>query len=85
MIFIWASSTLLVKICLGFDWKTSMIIAGCVTPTDPMLANSIVKGVFADRHIPLRLRNLISAESAANGGLGLMLLFLPFFYMDMKI
>lgn len=38
------------------------MIAACFTPTDPVLCNSIVQGKFAEKHIPVHLRNLISCE-----------------------
>ncbi len=47
-----------------------------VTPTDPVLANSIIKGRFAEQYIAPHLRNLISAESGANDGFGYPFLFL---------
>ncbi|KAJ1339467.1 hypothetical protein BSLG_005910 [Batrachochytrium salamandrivorans] len=58
-------------------WQLALVIAGCITPTDPVLANSIVKGKFAEKHIPYHVRLLISAESAINDGLGVPLVFLP--------
>lgn len=42
------------------------MIGALLSPTDPVLANSIVKGRFAESHVPLYLRTLLSAESAAN-------------------
>ena len=33
-----------------------------MTPTDPVLANSIVNGRFADLHIHLNIRRLLSGE-----------------------
>ncbi|KAL2919230.1 Na+/H+ antiporter [Polyrhizophydium stewartii] len=79
MIYMWLSSALIVWAVFGFDWAFSLVLAGCVTPTDPVLANSIVKGKFAEKHIPYHVRLLISAESAANDGLGLPLVFLPLY------
>lgn len=38
------------------------MIAACFTPTDPVLCISIVQGKFAEKHIPLRLRNMIQGE-----------------------
>jgi NhaP-type Na+/H+ or K+/H+ antiporter len=55
-------------------------LAACTTPTDPVLANSIVNGRFADLHIHLRLRQLLSGESAANDGIAL-----PFFYLGVYL
>lgn len=41
----------------------SLVIASCVTPTDPVLANAICKGRFAEEHVPPNVRNLISKRS----------------------
>ncbi|KAH6907290.1 Sodium/hydrogen exchanger family-domain-containing protein [Coprinopsis sp. MPI-PUGE-AT-0042] len=47
--------------CLG--------ISACLTPTDPIICAAIVGGKFARKHVPLNLRQILSAESAANDGL----------------
>lgn len=46
------------------------------TATDPVLANSITKGRFAESHVPRHVRDIIVAESGANDGLGV-----PFIYV----
>lgn len=48
----------------------ALCISACVTPTDPILANSIVKGRYAEKYVPKGVRDIISAESGANDGLG---------------
>ncbi|KAI8867515.1 hypothetical protein GQ42DRAFT_55122 [Ramicandelaber brevisporus] len=48
----------------------ALLISGCIAPTDPVLSNSIVKGHFAERYVPTHVRDIISAESGANDGLG---------------
>lgn len=73
----WGVSTVIMKFTLQLDWTNAMIIAACTTPTDPVLANTIVKGLFADTHIAENLRNLLAGESAANDGLGLPLVLFP--------
>lgn len=55
--------------------------SACVAPTDPILANSIVKGRFAEKFVPVAVRDIISAESGANDGLGYPFLFLPIYIM----
>ena len=55
-------------------------MGACVTATDPVLASSVVgKGKFAKR-VPGHLRNLLSAESAANDGMAI-----PFLYLALYI
>lgn len=60
----------------------AMAVGACVTPTDPVLANNIVKGKFADKNIPVELQRIISAESGANDGLGYPFLFLPLYLIQ---
>ena len=57
----------------------ALAVGACVTPTDPVLSNSIVKGKFADKSIPKKLQRLITAESGANDGLGYPFLFLALY------
>jgi NhaP-type Na+/H+ or K+/H+ antiporter len=57
----------------------AMAIGACITPTDPVLSNTIVKGRWADKHVPSDMAQLISAESGANDGLGYPFLFLALY------
>lgn len=63
----------------GLNFVGALAVGACVTPTDPVLSNSIVKGKFADKNIPKELAKLIIAESGANDGLGYPFLFLPLY------
>ena len=69
MLYMWAVSALIVHYILQRPWIEALIIAACMAPTDPILANSIVSGRFADMHIPVAIRQLLSAESAINDGI----------------
>lgn len=60
----------------------ALAVGACVTPTDPVLSNSIVKGKFADKNIPKELQKIIVAESGANDGLGYPFLFLPLYIIQ---
>ncbi|KAM5543252.1 hypothetical protein V8D89_003126 [Ganoderma adspersum] len=53
----------------NLNFVSSMVIAACLTPTDPIISAAIVGGKFATKHVPLNLRRVLSAESAANDGL----------------
>ncbi|KAK7460476.1 hypothetical protein VKT23_009197 [Stygiomarasmius scandens] len=46
-----------------------LAISACLTPTDPIISAAIVGGKFAIKHVPINLRQMLSAESAANDGL----------------
>lgn len=62
------------------SWLDSLVIAACVTATDPVLASSVVgKGKFAKR-VPKHLRDLLSAESGCNDGMAF-----PFIYLSLYL
>jgi len=60
----------------------ALAVGACVTPTDPVLSNVIVKGKFADHNIPKELQNLIIGESGANDGFGYPFLFLALYLIQ---
>ena len=47
----------------------ALLLGAIVTPTDPVLAATVVTGPVAEKNLPERLRHLVFAESAANDGL----------------
>ena len=76
----WIVTSLLVwALVPNFSFLHALAVGACVTPTDPVLSNSIVKGKFADKNIPKELQKIIIAESGANDGLGYPFLFLPLY------
>ncbi|KAK3837475.1 MAG: Sodium/hydrogen exchanger family-domain-containing protein [Linnemannia gamsii] len=82
MCLMFGTSALLVWALIpNLSFIESMAIAACVTPTDPVLSNSVVKGRFAEKHVPPRIRYLLSAESGINDGMGLPFLFLALYLM----
>ncbi|KAL5040142.1 Na+/H+ antiporter [Batrachochytrium dendrobatidis] len=84
MLYMWLMSALAIWVVCGVPWQLALIIAGCLTPTDPVLANSIVKGKFAEKHIPYHVRLLLSAESGSNDGFGAPLVFFPVYIWRMS-
>ena len=76
----WICTSLLVwALVPDINFLFALAVGACVTPTDPILSNSIVKGKFADKNIPRELQKIIIAESGANDGLGYPFLFLPLY------
>ncbi|RXW25610.1 hypothetical protein EST38_g247 [Candolleomyces aberdarensis] len=53
----------------GLSFVSCLAISACLTPTDPIICAAIVGGNYARKHVPLDLRQILSAESAANDGL----------------
>lgn len=80
MIFMWLVTSLLIwGFVPNLPFLHALAVGACVTPTDPILSNSIVKGKFADQNIPRELQKMIIAESGANDGLAYPFLFLPLY------
>ena len=73
-LFVWA----MIK---DLSYLEALCIAAAVTPTDPVLANSITSGRFAEEHVEERVRHIILAESGANDGLGFPFLFLAVYLL----
>lgn len=69
MLGMWLMSSALAGWLLGLPLWTALLLGAVITPTDPVVASSIVTGKFAKEHLPLRLRDTISFESGANDGL----------------
>ena len=73
----WVAGGLLVYLILGVPFWVAVLIGAIVTPTDPVVASSIVAGGVAERNLPARLRHTISSESGFNDGLALPFVVLP--------
>lgn len=63
----------------GLDFSGSLLMGACITATDPVLAQSVVSGTFAQR-VPGHLRNLLSCESGCNDGLAF-----PFIFLSLNL
>lgn len=70
-------------ICAGFcallfktDIATSLTVAACLTPTDPVLAASILSNSQFSQRIPKRIKDMLAAESGCNDGVSF-----PFLYV----
>ncbi|KAJ1659870.1 Na+/H+ antiporter [Dispira simplex] len=77
----WAISGVIIHLVFQLPWLDSFLIASCVAPTDPILANSVIKGRFAEKRVPRNIRNILAAESGSNDGLGFPFLYLILYLM----
>jgi NhaP-type Na+/H+ or K+/H+ antiporter len=78
MLFMWFSSWGFVQACFPhLSTVEAALIGAMLAPTDPVLASSIVRGHESGAGVPTSLKELIIAESAANDGLALPLVYLP--------
>ncbi len=73
----WAASSLLVGLLLGLDPLPAFLLGAVLAPIDPILAASVSTGRVARENLPERIRHLLTGESSARHGLGLVFVMLP--------
>ncbi|KAK0559941.1 hypothetical protein OC844_004081 [Tilletia horrida] len=64
----------------GLDFLDSLVVAACVTPTDPILAQAVIGGPWAEKHVPAHLRHMLACESGCNDGAAF-----PFLYLALYL
>lgn len=62
-------------------WVEALVIAGCVTATDPVLASAVLSGPGFAKSLPSHLVHILSAESASNDGMALPFVLLPVYVL----
>lgn len=63
------AGALMYAIIPGLEFLPALVLAAGVTPTDPILASSVVgKGKYAQEHVPSHIRHILQAESGCNDG-----------------
>lgn len=82
MIGMWLVSGALVYALLDVPLLIALLIGAIITPTDPVLAGTLVVGNAAEQHIPTAIRNLLTGESGANDGLAYLFVFLPILLLE---
>lgn len=81
MLFMWLFSTLLFWMIFRLPFTLSALIGAIITPTDPVIASSIVSGTFARNHLSKKIRYTLSFESGSNDGLAYPLVALPLLFL----
>ncbi len=82
MVLMFVASGLLAYAILGVSFWAAMLIGAVVTPTDPVVASSIVQGQVAENNLPSRIRHLLSGESGSNDGLAYPFVFLAILMIE---
>ncbi len=77
MVAMWAVSTLGAWLLLGLPFWVAALIGAIVTPTDPVVASTLVTGRLAEGNLPRWVRRTLQLESGANDGLALAFVLLP--------
>ncbi|OAV88514.1 hypothetical protein PTTG_02562 [Puccinia triticina 1-1 BBBD Race 1] len=83
MLFGWLiSAALIYALVPALTFVQALVISAAVTPTDPVLAPSVVgKSKSAQKHVPAHLRYLLQAESGCNDGAAFPFLYLAIFLL----
>ncbi|KAF2759304.1 Na(+)/H(+) antiporter 2 [Pseudovirgaria hyperparasitica] len=76
----WLICAVFVALLFGTDIPTALTVAACLTPTDPVLASSILAHSQFSERVPKRLRLLLQAESGCNDGISF-----PFLYVGLSL
>ena len=79
----WLCSSLLTGWLLGLPLGAALLIGAVVTPTDPVVASTLVTGPVAKENLPAYLRHIISSESGANDGLTFVFVMLAVFLLTL--
>ena len=66
MTFGWLICAVFVYFIFETDVATALTVAACLTPTDPVLAASILSNSQFSNRVPKRLKDLLSCESGCN-------------------
>jgi sodium/hydrogen antiporter len=73
----WLATSAVSWLLVGLPLLMAVLLGAILTPTDPIVASTIVVGDFVERRVPLRLRRAISAESGFNDGLAVPFVLAP--------
>jgi NhaP-type Na+/H+ or K+/H+ antiporter len=80
MTFGWIVCAAFIYLIFRTDISTALVISAYLTPTDPVLAASVLSNSQFSTRVPQRIRLLLSAESGCNDGVSF-----PFIYVRLSI
>lgn len=80
MSFGWLVCAAFVKFIFGLHFAGALVVAACLTPTDPVLAASILSNSQFSHRVPKRIKDILSAESGCNDGISF-----PFLYIGLTL
>nr|POF01376.1 na(+)/h(+) antiporter 1 [Quercus suber] len=82
MTFGWVTCALFVYLLFQTSIATALTIAACLTPTDPILAASILANSQFSQRVPKRIKDMLSAESGCNDGVSFPFLYIGVFLLQ---
>ncbi|KAK1070820.1 hypothetical protein LTR12_009969 [Friedmanniomyces endolithicus] len=81
MTFGWLICAAFIALLFKVDFATALTVAACLTPTDPVLASSILSNSQFSERVPKRIKDMLSAESGCNDGVSFPFLYAGIFAM----
>lgn len=77
MVGMWLMTSVGAWLLLDVELWIALLIGAILTPTDPVVASSLVTGRLAEANLPRRLRRSLQLEAGANDGLALVFVLIP--------
>ena len=77
MLGMWLATSLGAWLLLDVEPWVALLLGGILTPTDPVVASSLVTGRLAEANLPRWLRRSLQLEAGANDGLALVFVLVP--------
>lgn len=77
MVGMWLLTSLGAWLVLGLPLWVALLLGAILTPTDPVVASTLVTGRLAEANLPRWLRRSLQLEAGANDGLALVFVLVP--------
>ncbi|MFP5362914.1 MAG: cation:proton antiporter [Thermoleophilia bacterium] len=77
MVGMWLLTSLGAWLVLGLPLWLGLLLGAILTPTDPVVASTLVTGRLAEANLPRWLRRSLQLEAGANDGLALVFVLVP--------
>jgi sodium/hydrogen antiporter len=78
----WVVTGLGAWLLLDVPFWVGALIGAILTPTDPVIASTVVAGDMAEENLPRKLRRTLQFEAGANDGLAVAFVLLPAIVLD---
>ncbi len=82
MLLMWLSGSFLLYLVFNLSIAECLLLGAIITPTDPVVASTIVTGKLAEKYLPSSIRNSLSFEAGVNDGLAFPLVFAGIFLVQ---
>ena len=81
----WVLTSLGAWLVLDLSLWVGLLLGAILTPTDPIVASSLVTGRLAEANLPRWLRHSLQLEAGANDGLALIFVLVPALVLTLPV